>query len=239
MAPGSKPIFDRFADSDLAVEADLMRSINRFPFFHTAEGASRPRTRFQGREMINLGSNNYLGLADDERVIDATCEAARRWGAGSTGSRTLNGHTLAHEELIAGFTGQEAALVFSTGDAANLGAISGLVQRGDHALTDEEAHASILDGVLLSGARLRRFDHCSTAFGRVWCGGVRNRSSSGATSSTPSCWPRTSRCSTSASSTEPTSRPSPCATHPTDRPRRERWHGAGPVRPRSGPGSRR
>ncbi len=162
MARGSKPLFDRFAGFDLPVEADLMRSINRFPFFHTAEGTSRPRTRFQGREMINLGSNNYLGLADDERVIDATCEAAGRWGAGSTGSRTLNGHTLAHEELeelIAGFTGQEAALVFSTGYGANLGAISGLLQRGGHALTDEEAHASILDGVLRSGARLRRFDH--------------------------------------------------------------------------------
>ena len=162
MASGRKALFDRFNGSELMAEIDLMRSIDRFPFFHTAEGASRPRTRFQGREMINLGSNNYLGLADDERVVDATCEAARRWGAGSTGSRMLNGHTAAHEELeelIAGFTGQEAALVFSTGYAANLGAISGLLRRGDHALTDEEAHASILDGVLLSGARLRRFDH--------------------------------------------------------------------------------
>ncbi len=144
---------------ELAAQA---RSAGTFPYFSVASSPSAPRTVFGGNEVINLGSNNYLGLAADERVIEAAVEAVRADGTGLTGSRLMNGNSHRHEELeelLCRFTGKEACLVFSTGFGANLGALTGLLRPGDTAFVDAEAHASLIDGVQMSGADLARVRH--------------------------------------------------------------------------------
>jgi 8-amino-7-oxononanoate synthase len=119
-----------------------------------------------GRRMIMLGSNDYLGLAADERVKRAAAGALERWGAGTAGSRCLNGTTSLHAELerrIARFYRRDAAVFFTSGYMANLGTISALAQRGDVVVVDRRAHASIVDGAKLSYAEVRRFRHNDVA----------------------------------------------------------------------------
>src|SRR5213078_3291443 len=111
---------------------------------------------------IMLGSNNYLGLTGDERVLKGAEDALHRFGTGLTGSRLLNGTIPLHLELeqeIARWMGTEEALVFSTGHQANLGALGTLLGPGDTVIADSGNHASILDGCLLSRAKLRPFRH--------------------------------------------------------------------------------
>src|SRR5213078_1601434 len=111
---------------------------------------------------IMLGSNNYLGLTGDERVLKGAEDALHRFGTGLTGSRLLNGTIPLHLELeqeIARWMGTEEALVFSTGHQANLGALGTLLGPGDTVVADSGDHASILDGCLLSRAKLRPFRH--------------------------------------------------------------------------------
>ncbi len=115
-----------------------------------------------GRRLLNLASNNYLGLADDPRVVEAAREAVARWGAGAGGSRLLCGDTDAHRRLeaeLARLKGTEAALVFSSGYAANVGLLSALASSRDTIVLDALCHASLLDGAKLSGARLYRYEH--------------------------------------------------------------------------------
>ncbi|MGP4021534.1 8-amino-7-oxononanoate synthase [Saccharopolyspora sp. 5N708] len=105
---------------------------------------------------LDLASNDYLGLARDPRVVDAAATAARRWGAGSTGSRLVTGTTSLHgelEERLADFCGAEAALVFSSGYTANLAAITALTGPSARIVSDQHNHASLIDGCRLSGAR--------------------------------------------------------------------------------------
>ncbi len=112
--------------------------------------------------IFNLSSNDYLGLARHPEVVEAAVAAARAWGVGATASPHICGRRPVHAELerrLAAFKRTEAALVFASGYAANLGAISALVGPGDHVFADRLAHASLLDGARLSGARLRRFHH--------------------------------------------------------------------------------
>ena len=109
-----------------------------------------------------LGSNNYLGLTHDPRVMEAAEKAARKYGTGCTGSRFLNGTLDLHERLeeeLADFLGKEAALVFSTGFQTNLGIISTLVGRDDVVVIDKLDHACIVDGAILSQARVYRYNH--------------------------------------------------------------------------------
>jgi 8-amino-7-oxononanoate synthase len=116
----------------------------------------------EGHERIMLGSNNYLGLTGDERVKDAARDALERFGTGLTGSRFLNGTLSLHLELeqeLADFMGTEAALVFTTGYLANTGAIATLLGPGDTVICDTGDHASILDAVSMSRARIRPFRH--------------------------------------------------------------------------------
>jgi 7-keto-8-aminopelargonate synthetase-like enzyme len=111
-----------------------------------------------------IGSNNYLGLAQDERVIEAACEATRKYGSGCTGSRLLNGTLKLHtqlEEALAEFLQREAVLLFSTGFFANQGALSSLTEEGDVILCDRENHASIIDGCQFSPAKLVPYRHNS------------------------------------------------------------------------------
>ncbi len=127
--------------------------------------ASLPGTQvsIDGRELINFGSNDYLGLAGDERLIQAAIAATRQFGTGSTGSRLTSGHKQLHQNLeraIATFKGTEAALVFSSGYLANLGTIAALVGKKDLILSDRLNHSSLKNGAILSGATVVEYAHC-------------------------------------------------------------------------------
>ncbi len=116
----------------------------------------------EGAERIMLGSNNYLGLTGDERVIAGARDALERYGTGLTGSRLLNGTIDLHLELereLAEWMGTEEAIVFTTGHQANVGTLGTLLAPGDTVIADSADHASILDGCLLSRAKLRPFRH--------------------------------------------------------------------------------
>jgi 8-amino-7-oxononanoate synthase len=122
----------------------------------------RLRPRAAGTGLVDLAGNDYLGLARDPRVTAAAAEAARAWGAGSTGSRLVTGTTQAHADLeldLARFVGAEAALVFSSGYLANLGAITALAGRGDLIVSDALNHASLIDACRLSRARVQIVGH--------------------------------------------------------------------------------
>ena len=111
---------------------------------------------------LNMASNDYLGLADDERVVEAAREALARWGVGAGASRLVTGHTRAHvelEESLAAFKGTEAALVFSSGYAVNVGVLTALAGPRDHLFADRLNHASLIDGCRLTRARMRVYRH--------------------------------------------------------------------------------
>jgi len=115
-----------------------------------------------GRPLLNFCSNDYLGLAGDPRLARALADGAARWGMGSGASHLICGHTAAHHELeeaLADFTGRPRALLFSTGYAANMGAINGLLTSGDAVLEDRLNHASLLDGGWISRADFQWFEH--------------------------------------------------------------------------------
>jgi 8-amino-7-oxononanoate synthase len=144
---------------------DLLRAAREadvLPYFHVLTSPAMPVVQMEGAERIMLGSNNYLGLTGDERVMAGAEEALHRYGTGLTGSRLLNGTIPLHLELeqeIAEWMETEAALVFSTGHQANLGTLGTLLGPGDTVIVDSADHASILDGCLLSRAKLRPFRH--------------------------------------------------------------------------------
>jgi len=120
------------------------------------------RVRVAGQVLLNLSSNDYLGLAQDPRLIAAAQAAAARWGVGAGASRLVVGHLALHEAVeteLAAFKGTEAAVLFSTGYMANLGVIAALMGPGDLIYSDRLNHASIMDGIKLSGASLQRFPH--------------------------------------------------------------------------------
>ena len=136
---------------------DLRRRLNE-----VEEVLPGGKVRVGGRVLLNLSSNDYLGLSQDPRLIYAAQEAVTRWGAGAGASRLVAGHLALHREVedrLAAFKGTEAAVIFSTGYMANLGVISALVGPGDTVFSDKLNHASIYDGVRLSGAALARFPH--------------------------------------------------------------------------------
>jgi len=126
----------------------------RLFMFPELEGEIGPRMRFHGREVITWSLNNYLGLANHPEVREADAKAAAAWGmAYPMGARMMSGQTKYHKELeekLARFVGMEAALTFTTGYQSNLGAISALLGRQDHVVTDKLDHASIMDGIFLA-----------------------------------------------------------------------------------------
>ncbi len=120
------------------------------------------RCEVDGRELLNAASNDYLGLADDARLAEAAARAAREGGVGAGASPLVSGRTpwtARAEEALARFEGTEGAVLFPSGYAANLGVLSALVQPGDVVFGDRLNHACLVDGVRLSGARLRVFRH--------------------------------------------------------------------------------
>ncbi|MBD2433248.1 MULTISPECIES: 8-amino-7-oxononanoate synthase [Fischerella] len=137
--------------------ADWYRSVQ------TIEGCPGATVLLQGQEVINFASNDYLGLAGDERLILAATAAVQEFGTGSTGSRLLSGHRKIHRELekaIASLKQTEDAVVFSSGYLANLGAITALVGKRDLVLADQYNHSSLKNGAILSGAKIVEYPHC-------------------------------------------------------------------------------
>ncbi|UCD84195.1 MAG: 8-amino-7-oxononanoate synthase [Deltaproteobacteria bacterium] len=126
------------------------------------EGEQGPEVSFNGRRIVMLCSNNYLGLANHPRVKEAAIEAVRKYGCGSGSSRLISGNMELHQELerkIASFKHAEAALVFGSGYLCNLGVIDSLMGEDDVILSDELNHASIIDGARLSRARVKIYPH--------------------------------------------------------------------------------
>lgn len=137
-------------------------STDLYPYFRSVEENQGPVARYQGREVVMLGSNNYLGLTTHPKVREASIEAVRKYGTSMTGSRFLNGTMPIHEELetkLATFLGKEAALVFTTGYQANLGMLTALINKKSIAVVDRFAHASIHDGCRLMEGETIRFPH--------------------------------------------------------------------------------
>ncbi len=154
-------VFAKVADSRLE-DWHFAESLGLLPFYQELDGEVGPRTTVHGRPVVMLGSNNYLGLTTDPRVRAAAVDAVHRFGTGVTGSRLLNGTLPLHrelEELLADWVGMEAALVFTTGYSANLGALGSLVGPADVAVVDSAAHASLVDGARYSEGSLRAFRH--------------------------------------------------------------------------------
>lgn len=133
-----------------------------YPYFIPMTENEGTEVTFDGRRLIMCGSNNYLGLTTHPKVREAALQAIQRFGTSCTGSRFLNGTLALHEQLeaeLAEWVGKEAALVFSTGMQANLGAVSALIGRDDVIILDKEDHASIVDGARLGFGKIERFRH--------------------------------------------------------------------------------
>src|ERR1700749_1275910 len=157
-----RDVFDKAREFDRIDQLKAARELGALPYFHVLEGPTLPVVEMEGQQRIMLGSNNYLGLTGDERVKQGALDALHRYGTGLTGSRFLNGTTDLHLELeqeLAEWFGTEAALVFTTGHQANLGALGQILGPGDTVVVDSGDHASILDGCILSRAKLRPFRH--------------------------------------------------------------------------------
>lgn len=128
----------------------------------TVEGPNGPVIKVDGRELINMSSNNYLGFATNEAMIKAANDATSEYGVGAGAVRTINGTLSVHDQLeakIAEFKGTEAAIAFQSGFNCNMGAISAIMGREDAILSDELNHASIIDGCRLSRAKIIRVKH--------------------------------------------------------------------------------
>ncbi len=146
----------------LADELADIKNKGLYRGLNTIGSAQTPRILKDGRELILLCSNNYLGLSTHPGVKKAAMEAVEQYGTGAGGSRLTSGNTDLYESLeekIARFKGTESAVVFSTGYMANIGAISSIMKKGDLILSDELNHASIIDGCRLSRAEVKVYPH--------------------------------------------------------------------------------
>jgi 8-amino-7-oxononanoate synthase len=152
--------------SNLAAELERLRRGHLYRRRRVLSGPQGPRPTVDGRSLLAFCSNDYLGLANHPEVVAAMQAGAARYGAGSAAAHLVSGHSAAHqalEEELADFTGRARALLFSTGYMANLGVISALAGRGQDVFEDRRNHASLIDGALLSGARLRRYPHAEVS----------------------------------------------------------------------------
>ena len=141
---------------------EMARKDGIYPYFHELQSRQAPEVVMEGHRIIMLGSNNYLGLTENQNVVNAGIKALEKYGSGCSGSRFLNGTLDLHKELekeIAEFLGKEDAVTFSTGFQSNLGIISALAGFGDYILNDRENHASIYDACKLSYAKVLRYRH--------------------------------------------------------------------------------
>jgi len=150
----------------LSEQLEAWRKAGTYQRLRVLQSACEPVSRFDGREVINLASNNYLGLADHPKLIEAQVEAAKKFGAGSGAVRSISGTMSLHLELerrIAEFKQTEACVVFQSGFVANAGTVSAILGPEDHIVSDALNHASIIDGCRLSRAKIHVFPHKDTA----------------------------------------------------------------------------
>lgn len=149
-------------NNQLRRELDQLRAAGLYRTLRTVVSAQGPRLVMEGREFLNFSSNDYLGLANDPVLKAAATAAIDRYGVGAGASRLVSGNLAPYDELegkLAAFKGQEAALVFGSGYAANVGTITALVGEGDVVILDKLDHASIIDGARQSGVTLRVYPH--------------------------------------------------------------------------------
>ena len=142
--------------------ADETKAMGMYPYFTPIQEVKGNKVKVDGKEMIMVGSNNYLGLINHPRVMKAAKEAVDRYGVATCGSRFLNGTLDIHIELekkLAEFMKKEAAISFSTGFQTNQGIISTLIGKGDSVITDKLVHASIIDACRLTFGNVYRFKH--------------------------------------------------------------------------------
>lgn len=143
-------------------ELSLLKDQGLYNTIDILEGANAAIINVEGRRLINLASNNYLGFVNRAELKEACIEATIKYGVGAGAVRTINGSLQIHQELenkIAEFKGTEAAIVFQSGFNCNMGAISAIMTKDDAILSDELNHASIIDGCRLSGAKIIRVKH--------------------------------------------------------------------------------
>jgi 8-amino-7-oxononanoate synthase len=142
---------------------DEIKAAGLYTYFRTIESGQDPVVRMNGREMVMLGSNNYLGLTSHPKIKEAAIAAVRKYGAGCAGSRFLNGTLDIHvqlEERLADYMKRPACITFSTGFSVNLGVLSTLASKGDTIYLDRQDHACIYDGARLAiGADVKKFKH--------------------------------------------------------------------------------
>lgn len=152
-------LFKKCYDFNLA---DKYKEEGIYPYFHSLESRQDIVVEMEGKRQIMIGSNNYLGLTSNQEVIDAAVDATKNFGTGCSGSRFLNGTTVAHVEMekeLAEFLNKEDCVTMSTGFQTNLGVISAICGRGDVVVCDKENHASIYDAIKLSYADMVRYKH--------------------------------------------------------------------------------
>jgi glycine C-acetyltransferase len=150
----------------LTAALDELRAKGTYFKLRILDDQQAPVCHYDGRKVINLASNNYLGLANDPRLIEAALAATRKFGVGSGAVRTIAGTMRIHmdlEEKIARIKNVEACVVFQSGFTANAGAVSSILGKEDFILSDELNHASIIDGARLSRATIKVFRHKDTA----------------------------------------------------------------------------
>lgn len=153
---------DLFEKTRTFTRAKEAMEMGFYPYFQPLSDSEGTTATFKGKEVVMIGSNNYLGLTTHPKVRAAAIDAVERFGTSCTGSRFLNGTLEFHLELdrrLAAFVGKEAALVFPTGYQTNVGTISAIVQKGDYVIIDKDDHASIVDGCFMSRGEMRRFSH--------------------------------------------------------------------------------
>lgn len=150
-------------EDDIKVELEQLEQLSQKRSLRKIEDGQLPWLYLNGKHMINLASNNYLGLAGDRRLAEAGIEALNKYGAGSTASRLIIGNHPLYEQaessLIA-WKGMESGIILNSGYTANIGIISALMDRNSVIFSDKYNHASIVDGIILSRAKFQRYRHC-------------------------------------------------------------------------------